>query len=87
MYRAVISVERVQKTMSKERLANIKVDKQDVERVLAIGALLISVLTPQELENLRVELSGIQGIKESVSQKQYGKQVTPAALDAETLLS
>jgi hypothetical protein len=34
-----------------------KVTQQDLERVLAVGRLLLSVLTPEEIDQLREELA------------------------------
>lgn len=54
----------------------------DVERVLAVGRLLLSVLTSEEIEQLREELYGEHSRR---LQPHHGneKQVTLVSLDAE----
>jgi len=58
-----------------------KVTVEDVERVLAVGRLLLSVLTPEEIEGLREALATGTGQSPSTGRR-WKKQVTLASLDA-----
>ena len=67
--------------MDNRQTANPKVTVEDVERVLAVGRLLLSVLTPEEIEDLRETLATGTGQSPRTGRRRE-KQVTLASLDA-----
>ena len=67
--------------MNEPQSKNAMVTHQDVERVLAIGRLLLPVLTPEELDILQSQLLSNQIQKRGPPNRINGKQVTLASLD------
>ena len=67
--------------------AGFKATVEDVERVLAIGRLLISVLVPKELEQLRRDVCAERSRQPTPNPKESRRQVTLVSLDAESRVS
>ena len=59
---------------------------EDVERVLAVGRLLTSVLKPGEIESLRQQLGEGRPLERGPPARIDTRQVTPASLDGGTHL-
>ena len=73
--------------MDAQRTMSSNITVEDVERVLAVGRLLISVLAPKELEQLQRDVCAEYSRQPRPNPKESRRQVTLASLDAESRVS
>ena len=73
--------------MDAQRTMSSDITVEDVERVLAVGRLLISVLAPKELEQLRRDVCAQYSRQPTPNPKESRRQVTLVSLDGESRVS